>query len=120
MTFEKFVTKLTGAYQVLAHYDEHYSNKKKLRTLLFKINSNETDILSADVVRSAVQAQGQAGLNKPVRRVAAANTGGRNSSNRSTGGCSGRNSGGQSVASQRSSRDNFLSMEVWNQLSPTQ
>jgi hypothetical protein len=46
MTFEKFVTKLTGAYQVLAHYDEHYSNKKKLRTLLSKINSNETDILS--------------------------------------------------------------------------
>jgi hypothetical protein len=139
MTFEKFVTKLTGAYQVLAHYDEHYSNEKKLRTLLSKINSNETDILSgvltvrftnptfddainflADVVRSSVQAQGQTGLNKPVRRVAAANTGGRNSFNRSAGGRSGRNSAGRSVASQRSGRDNFLPMEVWNQLSPTQ
>jgi hypothetical protein len=113
MTFEKFVTKLTGAYQVLAHYDEHYSNEKKLRTLLSKINSNKTDILSgvltvrftnptfddainflADVVRSSVQAQGQTGLNKPVRRVAATNTGGRNSSNRSAGGRSGRNSAG--------------------------
>jgi hypothetical protein len=112
MTFEKFV-KLTGAYQVLAHYDEHYSNEKKLRTLLSKINSNETDILSgvstvrftnptfddainflADVVRSSVQAQGQAGLNKPVRRVATANTGGRNSSNISATGHLGRSSGG--------------------------
>jgi hypothetical protein len=74
----------------------------------------------ADVVRSSVQAQGQAGMNKPVRRVAAANTGGKNSSNRSTGDCSGWNSGGCSVPSQRSVRDSFLPTEVWNQLSPAQ
>jgi hypothetical protein len=86
--------------QGLAHYNEHYSNEKKLRTLLSKINTNEMDILSgvstvrftdptfddainflADVVCSPVQAQGQANINKPVRCVAAANTGGRNSSN---------------------------------------
>jgi hypothetical protein len=111
----------------LAHYDEHYLNEKKLRTLLAKINSNETDILSgvstvrftnptfdkainflADVVRSSVQAHGQANMNRPVRLVADANTGGRNSSNRSAGDCSGRISGGCLVSSQRSGRDNFL------------
>jgi hypothetical protein len=50
LSFEKFITKLTGAFQVLTQHGEPYSDQKKLRTLLGKINSNDLDVIAGVAV----------------------------------------------------------------------
>jgi hypothetical protein len=70
LSFEKYVAKLTGAFQVLAHYDEPYPNDKKVRTLLLKMNTNDPHINAgiahdsvvsylADIIRLAPSSQTQ-------------------------------------------------------------
>jgi hypothetical protein len=136
--FEKFVTKLTGAFQVLSHYNEPYPDNKKVRTLVSKINTSDLDILSAvthiranrnmlfddavnfmsDIVRTSVAAQAQArqttGQTRRVASLHAPNTRAR------TGGRSGRAGPGRSVASGQSDRSSFISQDVWGMLTPQQ
>jgi hypothetical protein len=142
--FEKYVTKLTGAFQVLAHYNEPYPDDKKIRTLLGKINSNDPHINAgiahvrsnalmmfdeavsylADIIRLAPSSQTQAIPNNPARRVAASNTQGRGH------GRFGRFNSGRSVVSNNQSgrsnalhnpeRPNFVPHEAWGLLTPAQ
>jgi hypothetical protein len=138
--FEKYVTKLTGAFQVLAHYDEPYPDDKKIRTLLGKINTNDPHINAgiahvrsnphmtfdgavsylADIIRLAPSSQSQTSPNHPARRVAA--TGARPGR---TAGRSGRSihtgpSANRSAAYNSNERSNFVPHEVWSVLSPSQ
>jgi hypothetical protein len=50
LSFEKFITKLTGAFQVLAQHGEPYIDQTKLRTLLDKIDSNDPDVIAGVAV----------------------------------------------------------------------
>jgi hypothetical protein len=137
-SFEKFVTKLTGAFQVLSHYDEPYPDNKKVRTLISKINTSDLDILSAvthvranrnmlfdnavsfmsDIVRASVAAQSQArqtvGQTRRVASIQAPNTRAR------TVGRGVRPGPGRSVASGQSDQSSFISQEVWTMLTPQQ
>jgi hypothetical protein len=143
MPFEKFVTKLNGAYQVLDHYNEPHSETKKLRTLLLKIHSNDSDVIAgvaavcianppvtfdeaiatlADIIRAAQQGGAQANRDRQPRRVALATTApGRNPGfSRFGRGRDGRSVGGRSNNSNQSNQTNFVSYEVWNLLTPAQ
>jgi hypothetical protein len=136
--FEKFVTKLTGAFQVLSHYNEPYPDDKKVRTLVSKINTSDLDILSAvthiranrnmlfddavnfmsDIVCTSVAAQAQARqATGQTRRVASLHT---PNTRARTGGTSGRAGPGRSVASGQSDRSSFISQNVWGMLTPQQ
>jgi hypothetical protein len=44
-TFEKFVTKLTGAFAILAYYDEPYTERQKVRELLSKLSTCPNDLI---------------------------------------------------------------------------
>jgi hypothetical protein len=100
LSFEKFITKLTGAFQVLAQHGEPYSDQKKLRTLLGKIDSNDPDIIArvavlqinsppfddavaslADIVRLSNQAKAQViARDQNARCISSASVAGRNQS----------------------------------------
>jgi hypothetical protein len=142
LSFEKYVTKLTGAFQVLAHYDEPYPDDKKVRTLLLKMNTNDPHINAgiahvhsnalmmfdsavsylADIIRLAPSTQTQVNPNNPSRRIAASNTrqgrtSGRGRSGRSVGSNS---QSGRSQTPNQTDRSTFVPHEVWGILTPAQ
>jgi hypothetical protein len=141
--FEKYVTKLTGAFQVLAHYGEPYPDDKKIRTLLGKINTNDPHINAgiahvrsnaqmtfdaavsylADIIRLAPSSQTQTNPNHPSRRVSAA--GARPGRMPGRSGRSGRSinsnpSNNRPPVHNNNDRSNFVPHEVWSILSPAQ
>jgi hypothetical protein len=135
LSFEKYVTKLTGAFQVLAHYDAPYPDDKKVRTLLLKMNTNDPHINAgiahvrsnalmmfdlavsylADIIQLAPSTQTQVNPNNPSRRVAASNARQGRASGR---GCSGQSVGsnsqsGRSQTPIHANQSTFVPHEVW-------
>jgi hypothetical protein len=138
--FEKYVTKLTGAFQVLAHYDEPYPDDKKIRTLLGKINTNDPHINAgiahvrsnvhmtfdtavsylADIIRLAPSSQTQTNPNHPARRIAAAGARMGRAPGRSGRTINTNTSANRSAAHNNNDRSNFVPHEVWANLTPAQ
>jgi hypothetical protein len=124
----------------LAHYDEPYPDNKKVRTLLWKMNTNDPHINAgiahvrsnalmlfdgavsylADIIRLAPSTQTQVTPNNPARRVAASNTRQGRVFGRSGRSVNSNTQTGRTHTVSTNDRSDFVSHEVWGLLTPAQ